>query len=74
MVSKSKKSALKELNLSKYDLIISYGYKHIISNKIIKKLKKPIINLHIGYLPYNKRESSKSMVFFRSNTKWNIYS
>ena len=49
-----KKSALKELNLSKYDLIISYGYKHIISNKIIKKLKKPIINLHIGYLPYNK--------------------
>ena len=37
-----KKSALKELNLSKYDLILSYVYKHIISDKIIKKLKSQL--------------------------------
>ncbi len=49
-----KKSVLNGLNLTKYDLILSFGYKHIIDEKIIKKLKKPIINLHIGYLPYNK--------------------
>ncbi len=40
--------------IKKYDLIISYGYKKKINSEIIKKLKKPIINLHIGYLPFNR--------------------
>lgn len=41
-------------NVKKYDLIISFGYKKIIPNSIIENLKKPIINLHIGYLPFNR--------------------
>ena len=41
-------------NLTIYDLIISYGYKRIIKKKILKQLKRPPINLHISYLPYNK--------------------
>lgn len=49
-----KKSSLNNLNLSKYDSILSFGYKHIINKELIKKLRIPIINLHIGYLPYNK--------------------
>jgi methionyl-tRNA formyltransferase len=36
------------------DLILSFGFKKIISEKIIKKIKKPIINIHISYLPYNR--------------------
>ena len=40
--------------LKKFDVIISFGYKHIISKEIIKKLKKKIINLHIGFLPFNR--------------------
>tara|TARA_B100000029_G_scaffold263414_1_gene259593 strand:+ start:11653 stop:12432 length:780 start_codon:yes stop_codon:yes gene_type:complete len=48
----SKKVDLK--TLKKFDSVVSFGYRHIIDNKIIKKLKIPIINLHIGYLPYNR--------------------
>jgi methionyl-tRNA formyltransferase len=41
-------------NIKKYDLIISFGYRYLLDKEIIKKLKIPIINLHIGYLPYNR--------------------
>ena len=47
----------KKLNikfLSNSDLILSFGYNKIISKKILSKLPKPPINLHISYLPYNK--------------------
>lgn len=37
-----------------FDWIISYGYRHIISENIIKFYKKRIINLHISYLPWNR--------------------
>ena len=39
---------------SHYDWIISYGYRHIISQQIIDASKNPIINLHISYLPFNR--------------------
>tara|TARA_B100001559_G_scaffold258870_1_gene223417 strand:+ start:166 stop:771 length:606 start_codon:yes stop_codon:yes gene_type:complete len=38
----------------KFDLIISFGYRHIINKDIIKKLERPIINLHMSYLPFNR--------------------
>lgn len=37
-----------------FHLFISFGYRHLISEKILKKLKRPIINLHMSYLPYNR--------------------
>ena len=37
-----------------FDLIISFGYKHIIRQKQINSSSAPIINLHISYLPWNK--------------------
>ena len=40
-------------NLENINLIISFGYRHLISQEIINK-NKNIINLHISYLPYNK--------------------
>lgn len=44
----------KDIITSKYDLIISYGYRYLIPIEKINEAKRPIINLHISYLPYNK--------------------
>ena len=41
-------------NFDNYDLIVSFGYRHIINKNILSKLKRPIINLHLSYLPYNR--------------------
>lgn len=38
----------------KFDYIISYNYKYIINEAIVKKFKNKIINLHISYLPFNR--------------------
>ena len=37
-----------------FDLIISYGYKHLIPKYILNTSKAPPINLHISYLPFNR--------------------
>ena len=37
-------------NIEKYDLVISFGYRHIISIDNLK-CKRPPVNLHISYLP-----------------------
>ena len=42
------------IKLDKYFCIISFGYQSIIKQNIISKLKKPILNLHIAFLPYNR--------------------
>jgi len=36
------------------DLIISFGFRKIINERILKKLKKPIFNIHLSYLPFNR--------------------
>ena len=41
-------------NAARADLIISFGYKKIINQNILNIVKRPIINLHISYLPYNR--------------------
>ena len=48
----SKKITLGEIK--DLDLIISFGYRDIINNEIISHFKKPIINLHLSYLPLTK--------------------
>lgn len=53
-IVKNKNNSLNLNDVKKYDLIITYGYKKIIPNKFILAAKRPIINLHIGYLPYNR--------------------
>ena len=37
-----------------FDLVISFGYRHIISQDQINNSTAPIINLHVSYLPWNK--------------------
>ena len=41
-------------DIPEYELIISFGYRHIISKRILHKIKIPVINLHISFLPWNK--------------------
>ena len=45
---------LKVKDVIDVDLIISFGYRKIIKNNILARIKKPIINLHMSYLPYNR--------------------
>ena len=48
-----KKRASKK-GIEKFDLIISFGCRQIIKSDILRKIKRPIINLHMSYLPFNK--------------------
>lgn len=41
-------------DLSGFDIIISYGYRHILKSNVLKTAVRPIVNLHISYLPYNR--------------------
>lgn len=41
-------------NISKYDFVVSFGYRHILKQKQIERFRCPIFNLHISYLPYNR--------------------
>lgn len=41
-------------DLSAYDAVISFGYRHILKPDTLATAKRPVINLHIAYLPYNR--------------------
>ena len=36
------------------DLIVSFGYKHILSTQLIEETKTPIVNIHLSLLPWNR--------------------
>ncbi len=44
----------KVVSFAGFDLIISFGYRHIIKKDTLNTAKRPIVNLHISYLPYNR--------------------
>lgn len=56
----------KFLEITNHDLIISFGYKHIIKKEILEKLNIPIINLHISYLPWNRGSHPNFWAFYES--------
>ena len=49
-----KKLNIKDIVNSKFDFMISFGYRYIVSKKILDYFKGKAINLHISYLPWNK--------------------
>lgn len=55
-------------DIMKFDLIISFKYRHIINSDIIKYFNKRLINLHISYLPWN-RGAHPNLWSFLDNTK-----
>tara|TARA_S200000501_G_scaffold376578_1_gene431954 strand:- start:15043 stop:15609 length:567 start_codon:yes stop_codon:yes gene_type:complete len=64
----NRKNKLILSDISKYDLIISFGYRKIIKNNILNKLEKPILNLHMSFLPHN-RGAHPNFWSFYDNTK-----
>ena len=50
----SKNKKISQSDIKNVDLVISFNYKHVLKKSIIKNLKRPAINLHISYLPFNK--------------------
>ena len=50
--------------IKKFDLVISFGYKFILKKSLLKFLKRPAINLHISYLPYNRGAHPNFWSFF----------
>ena len=60
------------LNLSeamKFDLIISFGYSRIISKTVVKNVLRPIINLHMSYLPFNRGAHPNFWSFYENTPK-----
>lgn len=61
--------SLKKKDIISAELIICYGYKKKISNHLLKLSNKPIINLHISYLPYNRGAHPNFWSFYENTTK-----
>jgi len=51
------------------DLIISFGYRKIINKKKLKLSKRPILNLHISYLPFNRGSDPNFWSFIENTPK-----
>lgn len=50
--------------LSGYDLVVSFGYRHILTREILKSAQSPIINLHISLLPWNRGAHPNFWAFY----------
>ena len=68
-VIEHKNKALSKKLINNFDIIISFGYRKIIPKEIISNLKRPIINLHISYLPYNRGAHSNFWSFVNNTPK-----
>lgn len=66
-VKKKLNQELKVTDIIDTDAIISFGYRKIISKKVLSQLKRPIVNLHMSLLPYN-RGSHPNFWSFVENT------
>ena len=51
-------------HINRYDLVLSYGYRHILKPGLLAALKRPIINLHISLLPFNRGASPNFWSFY----------
>lgn len=49
--------------------IISYTYRYIITKEIIQWVQKPILNLHISYLPWNRGADPNFWSFVENSPK-----
>lgn len=63
------KITLDYIKLHAFDIIVSYGYRHIISKDIIEYMKNKIINLHISFLPWNRGADPNFWSFFNDTKK-----
>ena len=52
-----------------YDLVVSFGYRHIISKTSIESANCPILNLHISLLPFNRGAHPNFWSFYDDTPK-----
>lgn len=55
--------------VSEYDFIISYGYRHVINKQIVDIFYRKAINLHISYLPWNRGADPNLWSFLEDTPK-----
>ena len=60
---------LNNKDLKGIDLAISFGYKKILDKRILNKLKRPALNLHISYLPFNRGSHPNFWSFIENTPK-----
>lgn len=41
-------------DISMYDAVISFGYRFILTADVLATARRPVLNLHISYLPWNR--------------------
>lgn len=51
-------------DISGYDLVVSFGYRYIISSDMLSKTNGNVVNLHISYLPWNRGAHPNFWSFF----------
>ena len=52
--------------LSDYDLVVSFGYRHRIPDYMIERYQSKMVNLHISLLPWNKGAHPNFWSFYDS--------
>ncbi len=52
--------------LQRYDLVLSYGYRHLLKSDLLAALERPIINLHIALLPFNRGAAPNFWSFYEN--------
>lgn len=56
-------------SISDYELVICFGYRHILSCETLGSTSAPVINLHISYLPWNRGAHPNFWSFFDETPK-----
>ncbi len=51
------------------DFLVSYGYRHIISEEVLNRFPRRAINLHISYLPWNRGADPNLWSFLEDSPK-----
>jgi len=69
MFQTEEKLTLQQVEQINPDLIVSFGYRHIIKKPVIERYKDKIINLHISYLPWNRGASPNVWSFAEKTPK-----
>lgn len=58
----------RELDLNA-DIIVSFGYRHILKPDLLNKVKGPILNIHASYLPWNRGADPNFWSWFEETPK-----
>ena len=54
---------------NRFDFLVSYGYRHIISPEVLRLFPRRAVNLHISYLPWNRGADPNIWSFFEDSPK-----